>query len=67
MNNYLIITQKNCINCSRAKILLQDIKYIEIDKSFVSSAILELGNGNYPIVFNYIGDYDDLEKKILHT
>jgi hypothetical protein len=64
---YLIITQKNCINCSRAKILLQDIKYIEIDKSFVSSAILELGNGNYPIVFNLIGDYDDLEKKILHT
>jgi len=63
---YLIITKNNCINCSRAKILLQDIKYIEIDKSFVSSAILELGNGNYPIVFNLIGDYDALEKYILH-
>jgi len=63
---YLIITQKNCINCSRAKILLQDSNYIEIDKSFVSSNILDLGNGNYPIVFNYIGDYDALEKYILH-
>ena len=63
---YLIITKNNCINCSRAKILLQDIKYIEIDKSFVSSAILELGNDQYPIVFNLIGDYDALEKYILH-
>ena len=67
MNKYLIITQQNCLNCSRAKILLEDSNYVEIDKSFVSSNILDLGNGNYPIVFNYIGDYDDLEKKILHT
>jgi len=64
---YLIITQKNCINCSRAKILLNDnSSFIEIDKSFVSSAILELGNDQYPIVFNLIGDYDALEKYILH-
>jgi len=64
---YLIITKNNCINCSRAKILLNDnSSFIEIDKSFVSSAILELGNGNYPIVFNLIGDYDALEKYILH-
>ena len=67
MNKYLIITQKNCLNCSRAKILLEDSNYIEIDKNFVSSNIIDLGNGNYPIVFNYIGDYDDLKKKILHT
>ena len=64
---YLIITKDNCINCSRAKILLNDnSSFIEIDKSFVSSAILELGNDQYPIVFNLIGDYDALEKYILH-
>ena len=64
---YLIITKNNCINCSRAKILLNDnSSFIEIDKSFVSSAILELGNDQYPIVFNLIGDYDALEKYILH-
>ena len=64
---YLIITKNNCINCARAKNLLNDnSSFIEIDKSFVSSAILELGNGNYPIVFNLIGDYDALEKYILH-
>ena len=64
---YLIITKDNCINSARAKILLNDnSSFIEIDKSFVSSAILELGNDQYPIVFNLIGDYDALEKYILH-
>ena len=66
---YLIITQKNCLNCKRSIELLENnnYPYIEIDKSFVSSAILELANDQYPIVFNNIGDYDDLAKKILHT
>tara|TARA_R100000951_G_scaffold79381_1_gene67360 strand:+ start:183 stop:386 length:204 start_codon:yes stop_codon:yes gene_type:complete len=63
---FLIITNQNCLNCKKAKILLDNTQYIEINKNYVSSAILELGGGNYPIVFNLIGDYDDLEKYINH-
>ena len=63
---FLIITKDNCLNCKKAKILLDDTPYIEINKNYVSSAILELGGQNYPIVFNYLGDYDDLEKYIIH-
>ena len=64
---YLLITKDNCINCKRAKMLLQDIKYIEVDKSYVSSNILESGNGEFPIIFELIRNYDDLEKRILHN
>ena len=63
---YLIITKENCLNCERARLLLQDINHIAVDKSFVSSNILENGDGNFPIVFKLIGSYDDLEKHILH-
>ena len=64
---YLLITKDNCINCKRAKMLLQDLKYIEVDKSYVSSNILELSDGNFPIVFQLLGSFDDLEKRILHN
>ena len=63
---YLLITKDNCINCKRAKILLQDTHHITIDKSYVSSNILESGNGEFPIVFQLLGSFDDLEKHILH-
>lgn len=54
------------MNCYRAKMLLINEPFIEIDKAFVSSSILELSNDEYPIVFNLIGNYDDLEKHINH-
>ena len=63
---YLIITKQNCIQCQRCKILLQDTHHITVDKSYVSSNILELSDGNFPIVFQLLGSFDDLEKQILH-
>ena len=62
----LLITKPNCLNCARARILLINDQFIEIDKAFVSSSILELSNDEYPIVFNLLGNYDDLEKYINH-
>ena len=62
----LLITKDNCINSARAKTLLINEPFIEIDKAFVSSSILELANDQYPIVFNLLGNYDDLEKHINH-
>jgi len=60
----LLITKENCMNCYKAKMLLINEPFIEIDKAFVSSSILELANDEYPIVFNLLGNYDDLEKHI---
>lgn len=62
----LLITKNNCINSERARTLLINDQFIEIDKAFVSSSILELSNDEYPIVFNLLGNYDDLEKYINH-
>ena len=64
----LLITKQNCIHCTRAKILLQDHNnYLEIDRNYVSSSILEMSNGEYPIVFTYLGGNDELEKLIFHS
>jgi len=64
----LLITKQNCLSCARARILLQDHNnYIELDRNYVSSSILEMGNGEYPMVFTYSGGYQELEKHILHS
>lgn len=63
----LLITKQNCIHCVRSRILLQDHNYVEIDRNFVSSEILENRNGEYPMAFNLIGGYDELKKLILHS
>ena len=61
----LLITKQNCIHCARSRILLQDHNYVEIDSNDVSSSILENRNGEYPMVFNLIGGYEELEKFIV--
>ena len=61
----LLITKQNCIHCARSRILLQDHNYVEIDSNDVSSSILENRNGEYPMVFNLIGWYEELEKFIV--
>lgn len=61
----LLITKQNCIHCARSRILLQDHNYVEIDRNYVSSSILENRNGEYPMVFNLIGGYEELEKFIV--
>jgi len=61
----LLITKKNCLWCARSRILLQDHNYVEIDRNYVSSEILENRNAEYPMVFNLIGGYEELGKFIV--
>jgi len=46
-----VITTKNCLNCMRTKLLLQGEDYLELDSACVTSSILDMGNGEYPMVF----------------
>jgi len=70
---YILITTHNCLNCQRSKQILDDynVPYVEIDRSYASSSILEmceLYQSSLPYIFklNYNG-YDDLEKQLLHS
>ena len=70
---YLIITNENNLNCNRLLNLLDlyNYPYINIDRVYASSAILEMaslyGCEEYPVVFKLNGSLDEVEKEIFHT
>ena len=70
---YLIITSENNINCNRLIELLDNYNYpyINIDRVYASSAILEMvslyGCDSFPVVFKLLGSFEDVENEILHT
>ena len=70
---YLIITSENNINCNRLIELLDNYNYpyINIDRVYASSAILDMaslyGCEEFPVVFKLNASVDDVEKEILHT
>ena len=70
---YLIITSENNINCNRLLDLLDNYNYpyINIDRVYASSAILDMaslyGCESFPVVFKLNGSLDDVEREIFHS
>ena len=70
---YLIITNENNLNCNRLLNLLDlyNYPYINIDRVYASSAILDMcslyGCEEFPVVFKLNGSLDDVEREIFHS